>query len=117
MAEAAEVTIGQQFKDRKVWLIVFGVLEIMFGAGCALMVPFMLFGIVMAAAAPGAKAPPVQVSMIIPAILVYGLLAVWFIWMGIDSVMMRRWARASTASPWRAGTRTRRSRNPTLPSW
>ena len=95
MTDAAGTVINPEFKDRKVWLIVFGVLEIVFGAVCALMVPFMFLSLaVTAIAPPAAKVPPVQINMIIPAILIYGLLAVWFIWMGIGSVMTRRWARA-----------------------
>ena len=35
-----------------------------------------------------------SVRMMIPGILFYTLLAVWFIWVGIGSIKARRWARA-----------------------
>jgi hypothetical protein len=82
------------FKDRKTGLVVFGIIEIMFGVFFALMVPLMLLSLLVTTAQNGSSAPPPHGSMMVPSLLFYVLLAVWFIWMGIGSVMARRWARA-----------------------
>lgn len=97
---------GADLKDRKTGLIVFGILEIVFGALCALMVPFMMVGMLATSALEENSAPPVNAGMMIPGLLFYALLAVWFIWMGIGSVKARRWARALllvTSWPWLIG--------------
>src|SRR5208337_5369886 len=62
--------------------------------GClaGLFVPLMLFGQMMAAKAP--DAPPVNHAAMLPGIAVYGLLAVALVWLGIGSILARRWARA-----------------------
>ena len=85
---------GPDFKDRTTGLIVFGILEIIFGAFCALMVPLMIFGMFVSAGLHKGSTPPVGASMMIPGILFYVLIAVWSIWMGIGSIKARRWARA-----------------------
>ena len=82
------------FKDRKIGLVVFGILVIMLGALCALMVSLMLFSVLATTALSEDADRAVNVGMMIPGTLVYILLAVWFIWMGIGSVLARRWARA-----------------------
>lgn len=95
MAEYAEAAGNLSFKDRKVRLVVLGVLQIIFGGLCILIVPFMILGMVAAAAAASkGAAGGVNLRMMIPGVLFYLALAVWFIWMGIGSVMTRRWARA-----------------------
>jgi hypothetical protein len=78
------------FKDRRAGLIALGILEILLGAGCALMIPLMVFGQLMAANMSGA---PPSLRMIIPAALIYVVLAVTLIWLGIGSIKCRRWAR------------------------
>lgn len=82
------------FKDRTTGLIVFGILEIIFGAFCALTVPLMIFGMFASASLHKSAASPANTGTIIPGILIYILMAVWFIWMGIGSIKARRWARA-----------------------
>jgi hypothetical protein len=92
-----EVSTGGSvvFKDRNAGLIAFGVLEILAGAFCALMAPLMLVGMLLPAALlEEGSAPPVDIGMMLPGLLFYVLLAVWFIWMGIGSLKARRWARA-----------------------
>jgi len=81
-------------KDRKTGLIVFGILEILFGAFCGLMVPLMVFGMLATAAVSKGSTTPASVGVMVPGLLFYVVLAVWFIWMGIGSVKARRWARA-----------------------
>lgn len=82
------------FKDRKTGLIVFGILEIIFGAFCALMVPLVIFSTLASTALNKSAAQPMSPGMMIPGILFYVFLAVWFIWLGIGSIKARRWARA-----------------------
>ncbi len=80
------------FKDRSTGLIVFGILTVLFGCLCGLFVPLMLAGQAMAAKAP--NAPAHNAAAILPAIGIYGGLAVALIWLGIGSIQKRRWARA-----------------------
>ena len=80
-----------EFKDRRTGLIVFGILEILLGCLCALLVPLMILGQIMSAQATGG-APSYR--MAIPGMVVYGMWAVTFIWLGIGSIGCRRWARA-----------------------
>jgi hypothetical protein len=94
MIEHEETVRSLDFKDRKIRLVVFGILQIIFGSVCALIVPIMIFGMIALAVAGEDAAEGVGVRMVIPGILFYMLLAVWFIWVGIGSVKARRWARA-----------------------
>src|SRR4030042_2094287 len=89
-----ETAPSASFKDRKTGLVVFGILQIIFGGFCALMVPFMIFAMIASTFIESSTATPVRPSMIIPATLLYVAAAVWFIWMGIGSIKTRRWARA-----------------------
>jgi hypothetical protein len=57
-------------------------------------VPFMILGMAASAAYGKGAAGGVNLRMMIPGVLLYLALAVWFIWMGTGSVMTRRWARA-----------------------
>jgi hypothetical protein len=79
------------YKDRSVGLIIFGILTILLGCLAGLFALLMLAGQAMSAKATGASAP---VSAILPAIFIYGALAVALVWLGIGSTMARRWARA-----------------------
>ena len=79
------------YKDRSTGLKVFGILTILLGCMAAMFVPLMFISSVMAARTTGSPTP---VSAVLPAAFVYGLTAVVLIWLGIGSVMARRWARA-----------------------
>ncbi len=91
MAEHEEMMQSPGFKDRKARLVVFGILQIILGSICVLIVPLMVFGMI---AAHKNAAEDVNARAMIPGVLFYVLLAVWFIWMGIGSIKARRWARA-----------------------
>jgi hypothetical protein len=78
-------------RDRKTALIVFGIIEILFGAFCLLMIPVMVAGMVMGV--HNASGFPYSI-VIINAVGSYGTVAVIFIWLGIGSILCRRWARA-----------------------
>ncbi|HVZ65341.1 MAG TPA: hypothetical protein VG936_12280 [Lacunisphaera sp.] len=79
------------YEDRHAGLIVFGILEILFGLFCMLMIPLMLFGQAVAARQGGA---PLDVGLIAPTLLTFFTLAVAAIWLGVGSIQARRWARA-----------------------
>lgn len=94
MIDHKEAVQSSDFKDRKTGLVVFGILEIILGWLCALMVPLMLFAMIASSTVNQSTTAPLTVRMMIPGILFYALIAVWFIWMGIGSIKARRWARA-----------------------
>ncbi len=77
------------YRDRKTGLIIFGILEILAGALCLL---FLLLLLVMSSLRPAdTVSPPPPVA---PALCVYGIGSVAFIWLGIGSIAAQRWARA-----------------------
>ncbi|MFZ0829388.1 MAG: hypothetical protein WAO02_18415 [Verrucomicrobiia bacterium] len=78
-------------KDRSVGLIIFGILTILLGGLAGLMILLMLAGQAMSARTTGASPP---FSTLLPVISIYGTLAVALVWLGIGSIMARRWARA-----------------------
>lgn len=91
MNQPLPVSPGPEFKDRRGGLMAFGILLIAAGGLCALFVPMMLLGQVMAARTTGVAA---DYRMMIPGMVMYGVLAVAFVWLGIGSIGARRWARA-----------------------
>jgi hypothetical protein len=84
-------SLPEGFKDRSTGLMLFGALEIILGVLAALMVPLM--GLSVAMQPPGTGTAG-NVRTMIPAMVMYGLLAVVFIWLGIGSIQAKRWARA-----------------------
>jgi len=94
MTENEEMMQSSDFKDRKTGLVVFGILQIILGGLCALLVPFMIIGMIASAVLKDSSAPPINIRTMIPGVLFYALAAVWFIWIGIGSIKARRWARA-----------------------
>src|SRR5258708_5911886 len=90
--EATPVETGAMpYKDRSVGLTIFGSLTILMGCLAALMILFMMIG--MAAATPTQNIST-PASTMLPVTFVYGTLAVSLVWLGIGSIMARRWARA-----------------------
>jgi hypothetical protein len=88
-------------QDRKAGLIAFGLLQLAIGGLCALLVPLMLLGAKLSAAAGQPGAPQAGLKSLVPTLTLYGLGAAWFIWLGIGSMLARRWARALiAASSW-----------------
>ena len=79
------------YQDRRTGLIVFGVFAILIGACCALLVPLAFFGQMMAARQLGTD---FDTSAAVISAAVYGLMAVVLIWLGVGSVLAKRWARA-----------------------
>src|SRR5438132_6421360 len=79
------------YKDRRRGLIGFGIVEIVIGCVVALFLPLSFFGQALSAKATGA---PPNYQVIVTTALLYGLLALLFIWLGVGSIQSRRWARA-----------------------
>ncbi|MEO6875237.1 MAG: hypothetical protein ABI222_10500 [Opitutaceae bacterium] len=79
------------FEDRRTGLIVFGIFAILIGAACALFVPLAFFGQMVAARQTGTA---FDASAAFLSAAVYGLMAVAMIWLGVGSILARRWARA-----------------------
>jgi len=82
---------GDPHKDRSVGLVLFGVVEILIGVGCALLVPLMLIAAVATAGLDGPGSSPDLKSMA-AGIAIYGVVAVVFVWIGMGSIRARRWA-------------------------
>lgn len=80
------------FKDRKVGLVVFGSLTAFLGLLAALFVPLMI----LASHLPAQPNAPARPNMS-PIAAIYAVLAIVLIWLGIGSIMARRWARALLA--------------------
>lgn len=83
--------VEMPYYDRSTGLVVFGVLTIGMGCLCALAVPLMFLGAAFSAKTPGGSIPMWSLT---PSIIMYGVMAVAFIWLGIGSIRARRWARA-----------------------
>jgi hypothetical protein len=78
------------YKDCSGGLTVFGILTILFGCVAG------LFCLLMLAQAATSEAMRAQVGLqgILPGVFMYGGLGVALVWLGIGSIMARRWARA-----------------------
>ena len=90
MSASGEMVQGPAYRDRSVGLVLFGLLEVLMGVLALLMVP-MLFAMTMMHV-PG-QTPPAP-RMMAPAAILYGVVGIGFIWLGIGSILARRWARA-----------------------
>jgi hypothetical protein len=83
-------------KDRSSWLIFFGVVELIFGGISALYIPLMVFSMRFAGQGELSGAPAFPLRTLVPVLILYGLLAVFWVMMGIGSIKATRWARALT---------------------
>ena len=89
MTDTASSPAVPPFKDTSTSLVVFGVLEIILGAVCALMVPLIVVGQMMA---PDAGALPM--GQMAAGMGIYLLFGAFFVTIGYGSIRARRWARA-----------------------
>jgi hypothetical protein len=78
------------YKDRSMGLSAFGILTIMLGCVAGLFVLLTLFQTAYA----GTRTAGLGFSDMLPVISIYGAIAVTLVWLGIGSIMARRWARA-----------------------
>jgi hypothetical protein len=79
------------YKDRSAGLVIFGILTALMGCVAGLLVPLMFFAQSMAAKTQGAAPSPANLNF---AAAMYGGIAIALIWLGMGSIMKRRWARA-----------------------
>ncbi len=80
------------FKDRALGLVLFGVVEILIGLSCALLIPLTLVVAAATRALGGPGASP-DVRSMVPGLVMYGGMAIAFVWLGVGSIRCRRWAR------------------------
>lgn len=92
MNEEDQAASPVEFRDRTVGLVVFGVIQILMGLFCMLMIPMVLLA--MTIGPPTAAAGDTRTMLLVVA--EYAALAVIGIWLGIGSILARRWARALT---------------------
>lgn len=78
-------------KDCTVWLAIFGAATALMGLLCALFVPLIFFASSMAAKS---ASPPPGMPNLLPVSALYLFLAIVLVWLGVGSIMARRWARA-----------------------
>jgi len=90
MSTPANLTEPVAHKDRRAGLILFGVLEIGIGALCALMVPLLFLALFLYPQAMSS----LDRRTVVTAPLIYGAMATILIWLGIGSILCRRWARS-----------------------
>jgi len=77
------------FRDRSLGLVVFGVIEILIGGFCALLVPLSLLAWWVSGGEAGGSA---TLRSTLPVVVIYLVIAVLFVWLGIGSIRARRWA-------------------------
>jgi hypothetical protein len=85
---------AQPFKNRKAGLVIFGIFTIIGGCVCAFFAFLAAVAPILAAHSPN---PPLVRPNVLPGVLMYSALAIAFVWLGIGSIMVRRWARALLA--------------------
>lgn len=91
MNQPAPESLPLSFKDRTIGLRVFGILTILLGCLCALFVLLLILGQVLSAKTAGTSG---NYQSMIPTAGMYAVMAVTLVWLGIGSIMARRWARA-----------------------
>ena len=79
------------YRDRKVGLVVFGVFTTLAGLFCALLIPLVFWAQTLAARQGRPEAVKGSFGLIVSS---YGVLALVLVWLGIGSILARRWARA-----------------------
>ncbi len=83
--------VAGEYRSRTTGLIIFGILEVGLGALCLLLAAITFLGGLVAA---HAAADGLQLRALAPALGIYVVVGVGAIWLGIGSVLARRWARA-----------------------
>jgi hypothetical protein len=93
MTSSEELPPGAEYRDRSLGLVLFGVVEILIGAFCALLIPLILISVAATRALGGPGASP-ELGAVLPSLVIYGVIAAAFVILGIGSIRARRWARA-----------------------
>lgn len=79
---------ASSFEDRSLGLVIFGVISVLIGVCCALLIPLNLVAVGLAGPAGAVVDTPSALS----ASALYGVIAGAFVWLGIGSIRARRWA-------------------------
>jgi hypothetical protein len=79
-------------RDQSTGLMLFGILQIVLGGLCGLMGLMMVLITALPPVAQTPQGPVMNVRMMIPALIMYLVMAATFIWLGIGSIRARRWA-------------------------
>jgi hypothetical protein len=77
------------FKDRTPGLIIFGVVSILIGVCCALLIPLTFLSVALSDSVAGGG---VDARSAWSASALYGVVAIAFVWLGVGSIRARRWA-------------------------
>ena len=85
-------TVTPAFRDQSTGLMLFGIFQILLGCLCGLMTLMMIGVGLMPPMAGAPHGQPVNVQTMIPAAGVYLVLAAALIWLGVGSILARRWA-------------------------
>ena len=85
-----EAVSASGFANRSLGLVIFGVIEILIGVFCALLVPLILVATSLAGNA--------DLRTTMPSMVLYTVVATVFIWLGVGSIRARRWACELTLS-------------------
>jgi len=89
MNESSDLNSHVEYTDRRAGLIFFGALVIGVGALCAVLVPLLFLAqFLMPSSSSGLNGRTMAV-----AVMSYSAMAVVFIWLGVGSILCRRWAR------------------------
>jgi hypothetical protein len=86
-------TEAPPYKDRRAGLIFFGLVELLIGIVCLLLVGLSVMGFLLGRTQAGSGAPALQAGQIFPAVAVYLLGGSLLITLGVGSMVTRRWAR------------------------
>ena len=84
------------YKDRRSWLIAFGVFEILLGACCLLITLFALMSLVIPRPSHTAETPAGAHAAMVVGVGFYVMIAAFFLVAGIGSILRRNWARILT---------------------
>lgn len=101
--------VDTTFRDRQAGLIGMGIAQLFLGGLCVLLMLLTVFMMVIQQkfmAENETGMPPQSPVAMLPALLIYGGLAIWFVTAGIGSIRYRRWAPAlvsAVSSLWLAG--------------
>jgi len=77
------------YRDRSLGLVVFGVIEILIGAFCALLVPLALLAWWVSGGDANGSA---TLRSTLAVVVIYLVMAALFVWLGVGSIRARRWA-------------------------
>jgi hypothetical protein len=97
MSPGVPVQSPARFKNRRGWLIAFGVIEIVIACLCLLLLALMVVGLVaFGHASRPAGGPQFSVAGAVMGALVYGGLGILFVILGVGSIKGKNWARIGT---------------------